>query len=70
MALAEVLATPGPETNTDVASAVFHESVVAPGAVVVVGFAVMEPETVATAALTVNVAVWVAGPFSPCAVIV
>ncbi len=68
--LAAVLATPGPVTNTDVAFEVFHESVVAPGAVVVVGLAVIEPDTAGMAALTMNVAVWDAGPFGPCAVMV
>jgi hypothetical protein len=52
-----VLATPGPVTKTEVASAVVHVSVVLPGAVVVVGLAAIDPETVGAAGLTVNVAV-------------
>ena len=66
--LATALAMPGPLTKTEVALAVLHEIVVAPGAVAEVGLALIEPETVGTAALTVNVAVRVIGPPGPCAV--
>jgi hypothetical protein len=51
-----------------VAFAVVQVIVVEPGAVVVVGLAAIEPETLGTAALTVNVAVRVIGPPGPCAV--
>ena len=63
------LARPGPLTETDVAFDVPQEIVEEPGAVVVVGLALIDPETEA-GALTVNVAVCVTGPPEPCAVIV
>ena len=65
---AELVASPGPLTETEVAFAVVQVIVVEPGAVVVVGLAAIEPETLGTAALTVNVAVRVIGPPGPCAV--
>ena len=65
MPLAAVLATPGPLTKMEVASAVLHVSVVAPGAVTVVGEALIEPETIGNGALAVNVAVRVMGPPGP-----
>ena len=46
------LATPGPLTTTDVAFAVLHVTVAAPGTVAVVGLTAIVPETEA-AALTV-----------------
>lgn len=66
--LAAALAIPGPLTRMEVASAVVHVRVVAPGAVAVVGEALIEPETVGKGALTVNVAVRVIGPPMPWAV--
>ena len=63
------LLRPGPETATEVALLVLHEIVVVAGAVPVVGLAAIEPATAATD-VTVKVAVYVAGPFGPCAVMV
>ena len=68
--LLDVLLKPGPLTETDVAFAVVHEIVLDPGAVEVVGFAPIEPVTLGVAAFTVTVAVCVAGPFAPWAVMV
>lgn len=68
MPFAAVLATPGPLTKTDDALAVLHVSVVAPGAVAVVGEALIEPDTVGSGALTVKVAVRVIGPPGPWAI--
>ena len=62
--LAAELLTPVPETETEVALLVLHETVVAPGAVALAGLAAMEPLTFAT----VKVAVFVTGPPAPCAV--
>jgi hypothetical protein len=67
--LIAVLLRPVPVTLTEVALDVFQVIVVLPGAVVLVGLAEIEPATDASA-LTVTVAVCVAGPFGPCAVIV
>ena len=66
--LAAVVATPGPLTKTEVALAVLHVSEDAPGAVAVVGEALIEPDTVGNGAPTVNVAVRVIGPPGPWAV--
>jgi len=65
-----VLLKPGPLTDTEVAFAVVQEIVVDPGAVALVGLALIEPLTFGDAALTVTVAVCVAGPFGPWDVIV
>jgi hypothetical protein len=62
--LADSLLSPGPETDTEVALALDHEIVAAPGAVVLVGLALIDALTDATA-FTVNVADWVAGPLGP-----
>ena len=62
-----VLLRPGPETETEVALVVLHAMAVEAGSVPVAGLAVIEPET-ETADVTVNVAVCVAGPLGPCAV--
>ena len=64
-----VLLRPGPETATEEALLVLHVRVVEPGARPVVGLAEIAPATVA-AADTASVAVCVAGPFGPWAVIV
>ncbi len=64
-----VLLRPGPETVTEEALLVLHVRVVEPGERPVVGLAEIEPPTVA-AAETATVAVCVAGPFGPWAVIV
>jgi len=62
--LAAALERPGPATDTAVALAVLQEIVVEAGAVPVVGLALIEPVT-DDAAVTVTVAVCVAGPFGP-----
>ena len=64
-----VLLRPGPVTVTEEALLVLHVRVVEPGARPVVGLAEIAPAT-AAASVTVTVAVCVAGPFGPCAVIV
>ena len=66
---AAVLLSPEPETDTEVAFVLVQEMVDVPGAVVLVGLALIDALTDVTA-LTVNVAVWVTGPPEPCAVIV
>jgi hypothetical protein len=68
--LAVVLLRPGPLTETEVALALVQEIVVVPGAMVLVGLAPIEPVTFGADALTVTVAVCVAGPFGPWAVMV
>ena len=62
------LARPGPLTDTAVAFAVLHVSVVELGAVVVVGDALIAALTVGATGVTVTVAVRVSGPPGPCAV--
>ena len=64
-----VLLSPLPVTETEVALFVFHEMVVEPGALALVGLVAIEPET-DDGAVTVTVADCVAGPFGPCAVTV
>jgi hypothetical protein len=61
------LLTPLPETETDVALLVLHETVVAPGSVALAGLTEIEPSTLA-AEFTVKVAVWVVEPPGPLAV--
>jgi hypothetical protein len=63
------LARLGPDTATEVALALVHDTVVDAGDVPVVGLTDIEPVTVAGDA-TATVTVWVAGPFGPCAVMV
>ena len=63
------LLRPLPLTTTEVAFALDHEIIVEPGALAPVGDAVIDALT-DEAAATVNLAVWVAGPFGPWAVIV
>ena len=53
--LPDALLSPGPDTDTEVAFALDHEIVAAPGAVVLVGLALIDALTDATA-FTVNVA--------------
>ena len=55
--LADVLLKPGPLTTADVAFAVVHATVVDPGAVAVVGLALIEPVTFGAAGITTTVAV-------------
>ena len=69
MPLRFALLTPGPDTATDVAFTVLHETDVVAGAMPVAGLAEMEPET-DDGAVTETVTVCVAGPPGPCAVIV
>ena len=58
-----------PETDTEEAFALVQEMVDVPGAVALVGLALIDALTDVTA-LTINVAVWVTGPPEPWAVIV
>jgi len=67
--LGAVLFSPVPVTVADVAFELLHVMVQVPGAVHVVGLALMEAATDATV-LTVNVAVCVVGPPDPWAIIV
>jgi hypothetical protein len=61
--------SPGPETVTKLASLVVHVTVADAGSVPVAGEIEIEPATVG-ADVTVTVAVCVAGPFGPWAMIV
>ena len=63
------LFSPLPATATEVAFALDHEIVVAPGAVADVGDAAIDALTDA-ATVTLTVAIWVTGPPLPCATIV